>query len=135
MFSVPSVTMKGGSLTWVINRPLNTPNSVVTPMPQRMASGTGRPASTASLLITMLPSAITMPQDRSMPAVRITSVWPMAMTPTTINCCRISEKFAPLRNCGLWVENTRQAITSAISGPSVPIWGSLDFRSGMGKPH
>ena len=31
--------------------------------------------------MTMPPSAMTVPQERSMPAVRITSVWPMAMTP------------------------------------------------------
>ena len=44
-------------------------------------------------VITMPPSAITMPQDRSMPAVRMISVWPIAITPTTITCCRISDKF------------------------------------------
>ena len=50
-------------------------------MPQRMASGAGRPRSAANLVITMPPSAITMPHDRSMPAVRMISVWPMAITP------------------------------------------------------
>jgi hypothetical protein len=53
------------------------------------------------LVITMLPSAITMPQDRSMPAVSTISVWPIAITPTTITCCRISERFSPVRKVGL----------------------------------
>ena len=97
MLKVPSVTMNGGSLMRVTSRPLSSPNSAVTAMPHRMASGAGRPRSAANLVITMLPSAITMPHDRSMPAVRMISVWPMAMTPTTITCCRISEKFSPLK--------------------------------------
>ena len=44
------------------------------------------PRSTANLVITMEPSAITMPHDRSMPAVRTISVCPMAITATTIVC-------------------------------------------------
>ena len=101
MFSVPSVTMKGGSLMRVTSRPLTRPNSAVTPMPQAIASGAGSPSSAANLVITMPPSAITMPQDRSMPAVRMIRVWPIAITPTTITCCRISEKFSPVRKRSL----------------------------------
>ena len=37
--------------------------------------------------LTMEPSAITMPHDRSMPAVSTISVWPMAMTPSTSPPC------------------------------------------------
>ena len=73
--------------------------------------------STASLVITMPPSAITMPHDRSMPAVRMISVWPMAMTPTTMTCCRISEKFSPLRKRSLCVAKKTHASSSAMNGP------------------
>jgi hypothetical protein len=113
MFSVPSVTMKGGSLTLVTSRPLIRPNSVVTPMPHSMASAGGRPSSVANLVITMPPSAITMPQDRSMPAVRMISVWPMAMTPTTITCCRISDRLPPVRKFSDCVAKKMHAPSSA----------------------
>ena len=43
MLSVPSVTMKGGSLILVTKRPLTKPNSMVTAMPQAMATGAERP--------------------------------------------------------------------------------------------
>ena len=135
MLSVPSVTMKGGSLIRVTSRPLTRPNSAVTPMPHRIASGAGSPSSTASLVITMPPSAMTMPHDRSMPAVRMISVWPIAMTPTTMTCCRTSEKFSPVRKRSLWVAKKTQASSRAMKGPSVPIGGSLSFqrRGGHGS--
>ena len=44
------------------------------------------PEPTASLVITMPPSAITMPQLKSMPAVRMMSVWPMARVPVMAVC-------------------------------------------------
>ncbi len=97
-------------------------------MPQRMAIGAGRPRSAANLVITMLPSAMIMPQDRSMPAVRMISVWPIAIMPTTITCCRISEKFSPREEpVGAWKPKMAQAMSSAMAGPSVPIGGSLLF--------
>ena len=120
MFSVPSVTMKGGSLTCVTSSPLTRPNSVVTPTPHSTARAGGMPSSVANLVITMPPSAITMPHDRSMPAVRMTSVWPMAMTPTTITCCRMSEKLPPVRKRSDCDAKKPQATSSAMNGPSVP---------------
>ena len=51
------------------------------------------PLSTASFVITIWPNAITVPTERSMPAVRITSVCPIASTPTTITCWSTSERF------------------------------------------
>ena len=94
-------------------------------MPHRIASGAGSPMSAASLVITMPPSAMTMPHDRSMPAVRMISVWPIAITPTTITCCRISEKFSPLRKRSVCVAKKTQASSSAMKGPSVPSGGSV----------
>src|SRR6218665_1040664 len=119
MFIVPSVTMNGGSAILVTNRPLTRPNSTVTAMPQAIASGADRSWLAAILVITMLPSAITMPQDRSMPAVRITSVWPIAITATTMTCCRISEKFCADKKRSLCEAKKAQARISAMKGPSV----------------
>ena len=118
MFIVPKVTMKEGSFALVTRRPLIKPNSAVTPMPQRMAKPTGNSFSTASLVITIDPSAITMPQDKSMPAVRMMSVMPMANTPTTITCCVIRERFSPVKKRSDCVAKKRQAAARAIHGPS-----------------
>ena len=74
MFIVPSVTMNGGSLMRVTSRPLIMPAMVVTPMPPAMAMAGCQPCLTASMLIEIEPSAMIMPQARSMPPVRITSV-------------------------------------------------------------
>ena len=99
MLNVPSVTMNGGSA-----EPDDQPavDEAERPRrsrcPSRIASTGGTPESTASLVITIEPSAITVPHDRSMPAVRMISVWPMASVPTTITCWMISEKFVGSRN-------------------------------------
>src|SRR5688572_9781560 len=67
--------------------------------------------------MTIEPSAMTIPHDRSMPAVSTTSVWPMAITPTTTICCRISEKFWLVKNRSDWDAKNAQASSSASSGP------------------
>src|SRR6476646_10296816 len=81
--------------------------------------------------MTIEPSAITIPQDRSMPPVRTTSVWPMAMTPTTITCCRISEKFWPVRKRSLCDAKKTLASSSASSGPKA---GSIAAGSRNRRP-
>ena len=43
MFMVPRVTMKGGSLMRVTNRPLARPNSMVASRPSRMPTGADSP--------------------------------------------------------------------------------------------
>src|SRR4051812_18207301 len=119
MLSVPSVTMKGGNFIRLTRSPFASPKSVVTPTPAAIATDTGSPRSTASFVITMLPSAITVPHDRSTPAVRIISVCPMAMTPSTMTCWRMSEKFSPVRKRSLRVAKNAHAAMRARRGPSV----------------
>src|SRR5215471_1070751 len=81
--------------------------------------------------MTMLPSAITMPHDKSMPAVRMMSVWPMAMTPTTISCCRMREKFCSDRKRADCVAKKTQVRTSASNGASTgPVGAIRSRRSG-----
>ena len=87
-------------------------------MPHSTATGVGRPRSAANLVITMLPKAITMPHDRSMPAVRMISVWPIAITPTTITCCKISDRFSALKKRSVVIAKNAQAIANAMKGPS-----------------
>ena len=55
------------------------------------------PETTASRVTMMLPNAMTRPQDRSMPPVRMTIVCPMASTPTTAVCWTISDIVLPVR--------------------------------------
>ena len=128
MLYMPSVTMNGGSFQRVMSRPLTAPTRAPTANPARMASRIGAPCSTASLPITMLDSAMIMPQLRSMPAVRMISVWAMAITPTNDACCKISEKVLSVRKRGDWVVKKAQAISSAISGPRVLRLGNWNRR-------
>ena len=78
MLNVPSVTMNGGSRSRDQAAPLTTPNAAHAASPIRIASTGGTLDETASLVITIVPKAITAPFDRSIPAVRMISVWPMA---------------------------------------------------------
>ena len=98
MLNVPSVTMNGGIASPTTSPPLTNPTIMHVAMPSRIASTGGTPESTASLVMTIEPSAIAVPHDRSMPAVRMISVWPIASVPTTITCWMISEKFVGSRN-------------------------------------
>ena len=97
MFSVPSVTMNGGSRSRVTSAPLSRPQAVPTPKPSSSASRPGSPWSAASLAITIEDRTMIAPTERSMPAVRMTSVWAMPSVPTTITCWTISDRFAGAR--------------------------------------
>ena len=86
MFSVPRVTMNGGSRSRVTSRPLSPPASVPTSSPRTRASGPGTPKLAALPAITIEVKTMIAPTDRSMPAVRMISVWPTARPPTTATC-------------------------------------------------
>src|SRR4051794_20535405 len=119
MFSVPRVTMKGGSRRVVTSPPFSTPKPPATSRPTMIDSAGARPLSTASLVMKIDDSAMTRPQERSMPAVRMTSVWPMARVPSTITCCSTSEKFVPVRNRSDLIEKKMTAIRSAATDAPV----------------
>ena len=65
--------------------------------PNSSAMMPGTPASAESLAIMIDDRTMIAPTERSMPAVRITSVWAMPSVPTTITCWTISERFAGAR--------------------------------------
>src|SRR5262245_47662613 len=117
MFSVPRGTMKGGSLIIVTRRPFSIPNATETARPQALATCGSMPNSAASAVMTIPPNGMIIPQARSIPAVRMTNVCPMATTPTTITCCTMSEKFCPLRKRPVCRAKKTQARTSATDGP------------------
>ena len=59
---------------------------------------------------------MTAPTERSMPAVRMMSVWAMASVPTTATCCVMSERFAGFRKRSLSRPNTITETTSTMAG-------------------
>ena len=66
------------------------------PRPRRGRRGAraapARRRCTASWPMTTEHSTMMAPTDRSMPAVRMTSVWAMPMMPMMVTCCRISDR-------------------------------------------
>ena len=125
MFSVPSVTMNAGRRSAVTSPPFSIPNATHVRMPSASAGSGAMPFSIASFVITIWPSAITVPTERSMPAVRITSVWPIARTPTTITCWSTSERFWTSRNRSLLSEKNAIVPSSASSGATVGVASTL----------
>src|SRR5579884_722470 len=121
MLNVPSVTMNGGSRTSVTSPPFSTPRPRHVRIPSRSDGSAGTPPTTASFVIRICPSAITVPTERSMPAVRITSVWPIASTPTTSVCCRTSDRFSVCRNRSVLTLKNAIVSTSARNGPTVGV--------------
>ena len=92
MFQVPSVTMNGGKRNRATKNPLTAPAAVPAAKPTMTASGPGNPASTAVLPITTDDKTIIAPTDKSMPAVKITSVCAMPKMPMSVTCCKIRDK-------------------------------------------
>src|SRR5882757_1334530 len=95
--SMPRVTMNGGSFARATIRPLNTPSTVPTSSPTRIAAGTGQPC-TSNSAVTQPVRASTEPTDRSMPAVRITSSSPPAMMPKIATWRARLPRLPPVRN-------------------------------------
>jgi hypothetical protein len=55
----------------------------------------------------------------------------MAMVPTTITCCMISEKFCNDMNRSFCVAKNMQASNRAMNGPNVPMGGNLSSKDFM----
>src|ERR1700674_1143602 len=119
MLKVPRVTMNDGSPIAGVSQPFSRPKATHTASPTRMARKGFMPESAPRPVMSTDDSAMIMPFDRSIPPVRMTSVWPMASVPTTITCCRMSEKFAPDRKRSVWVAKKTHARSSAATGPRI----------------
>ena len=85
MVSVPSVTMNGGSLSRVTRKPFERAHRGAADE-ARAAARAGRacPARCAKFAIRIEEKTAIAPTDRSMPAVRMISVWPSASTAITV---------------------------------------------------
>gem|GEM_PF-2840251 len=95
---MPSVTINGGIRPLAVSMPLTKPQPRPTPVPSRMPGMTGRPKFTMAMQPATPPSAATLPTDRSIPAVRITTNWPSDRIPTTAVRCITFWRFSEDRN-------------------------------------
>src|SRR5207247_3983635 len=109
----------GGSVILVTRKPLMKPVSAPTAMPRMIASTPGTPLLAAVWAITIWARMAAAPTDKSMPAVRMIMVWPMARVASTATCWIISDRFVALKNLGLIRENTMTDATSTLAGPIV----------------
>ena len=86
IFQVPNVTIKGGSRNLVTNKPLNAPVNTPATIPTIIAGSVGIPISTDNLPIKTDARTIIAATLRSIPAVKIISVWAAARMPTMVTC-------------------------------------------------
>ena len=114
--SMPSVTMNGGSRIQVTSVPFSAPTAAQSTTASTSAA-TGEPL-IAILPAMSVPMTAIEPLARSIPAVRMISVWPSASVPITTACSRISVRLSVVRNVSVVAENTTTASTSASSGPT-----------------
>ncbi len=117
--SVARVTMNGGRLTRVTSQPLNAPIAVPRMRPMMRAGKPGTPSFVAMLAIRIDENTVMAPAERSMPAVRMTRVWPSASVAITVTCCSTRPRFAADRNRPLTIANAMIATTSTASGPRI----------------
>ena len=92
MLSVPSVTMNGGIFSRVTSVPLSQPKTAPNQEAERKGEDRRHAVETARRPITTDEMTMMTPTERSMPAVRMTSVWPMPRMPITITWVRTVEK-------------------------------------------
>src|SRR5262249_21485200 len=111
-----------------MSAPFRNPNPTHTSSPHRIARYGFKPRSTANLVITIEPTAMIIPQNKSIPAARMTTVCPMATTPTTITCCSISDKLWPDRKRSDWNAKNAHASASAMNDPNVATDGRCSTR-------
>ena len=92
-----SVTMKGFIRSTVTAMPLNSPQPAPTRIPMATAAGTGT-LSCIAIPATTPDKATTEPDERSMPPVMITNVWPQATIAISDVETRIARMLAVDRN-------------------------------------
>ena len=114
--SVPRVAMNGGSPNCAASPPLIPPASAPHITPIRSATLAGTPAVAASSAMTICARIITAPTERSIPAVSMMTVCPIARQPSTASCCSISEMSSGRRKRGFNASNTAIETTSTITG-------------------
>jgi len=118
MLSVPSVTMNGGNRRRVMSRPLRSPAAVPKMKPRPSAATPGTPKSAESLPMTIETKTAMAPTERSIPAVRMMMVCPMASVPTNMTCWTIRLALNGVRKRSLPKEKTTSMTLRKTSGAS-----------------
>ena len=118
MLKVPKVTMKGGNLSRVTSRPLTRPKNVPRAMPRIRARKPGTPLLAARFAMNIMAKMQIAPTDKSIPAVRMTSVCPMASAAMIAVCWMMIDNVAGWANRGLMMVKMMNAMISTISGLS-----------------
>ena len=93
---MPRVAMNGGSRSLAVNSPLTHPSAAPAARAQPHASGAGNPDFAAEAA-TSEESASTLPTDRSIPPVRMTTVMPSETTPMIDDCRSTFSRLATVK--------------------------------------
>ena len=117
--SMPRVAMNGGSCIRVTSTPLMSPTAAPTRIPTTTPSRIGRPAWDTAIVPSTPESPATEPTERSIPAVRMTSVWPTAMIATTETWTAMLNRLLEVKKYG---EAMLIAITTTISPAAAANW-------------
>ena len=115
---VPRVTMNGGRFIRVTRTPLSTPSAGRPRTRSGARASPGRRGRRASFTMTRDDSTMAMPMDRSIPAVRMITVWPTASAPTTAICCTRSDSACGRRKLSEKMPKTITDTISTMSGLS-----------------
>ena len=97
---MPSVAMKGGTLSLATITPLTKPHSAPNPMAAAMPRPSGRPQYVSTTPAITAQKVIIVPTDRSMPAVMMTKVQATASTPLTAVACRMATRLSVCKKFG-----------------------------------
>ena len=117
-FSMPSVAMNDGILSFATSVPFTRPARAPVPMPAATPSGMGSPHSVMKIAVMTAESVITVPTERSMPPVMITNVTPRASTPFTLVAMRMPTMLSNWRKLGDRSEKTIMMTISAANASS-----------------
>jgi hypothetical protein len=94
---IASVTTKGWMRAFAMRSPLTRPSAVATPSPASTAAAVPLPPP-ASFAATTPAIASSAPTERSIPAVRMTTVIPSATRPSMLFCRRTLIRFSGVGN-------------------------------------
>ena len=93
----PSVATKGGTFILEIVTPLMRPASAPVAIPPAMPAGIGSPQLLISTPIMTADRVITVPTDKSMPAVMMTKVAPRPRIPLTVVASKMPTMLSKVR--------------------------------------
>jgi hypothetical protein len=103
----------------VLKKPFNNPIPIPRMSMISIPKGNGIPIFFTKMASTHVVSAAAEPGDRSMPAVNITSVLPIAAIATVLTCSETLMRFCVVRNLSVVKLVISTAINSATSGPAI----------------